>query len=62
MVGDGDQKNEAVQMISQLNLNHKITLESFRQDVPDVLASADIFVLPSLWEVFNWSARSYGYG
>ena len=50
MVGDGDQKNEAIQLISQLKLGNKITLESFRQDVPDVLASADIFVLPSLWE------------
>ena len=50
MVGDGDQKNEAVQLINQLGLKDKITLESFRQDVPDVLAAADIFVLPSLWE------------
>jgi glycosyltransferase involved in cell wall biosynthesis len=50
MVGDGDQKNEAVDLISKCNLNEKITLSSFRQDVPDVLAAADIFVLPSLWE------------
>lgn len=50
MVGDGDQKEQAVRMISQLHLKDKITLSSFRQDVPDVLASADIFVLPSLWE------------
>jgi glycosyltransferase involved in cell wall biosynthesis len=50
MVGDGDQKTEAVELIKNLGLEHKITLESFRQDVPDVLSSADIFVLPSLWE------------
>ena len=50
MVGDGDQKTEAIQFINRLGLNHKITLEAFRQDVPDVLAAADIFVLPSLWE------------
>jgi glycosyltransferase involved in cell wall biosynthesis len=50
MVGDGDEKNEAIQLMGQLGLKNKITLESFRQDVPDVLAAADIFVLPSLWE------------
>lgn len=50
MVGDGDQKAEAVALIESLGLKEKITLESFRQDVPDVLAAADIFVLPSLWE------------
>lgn len=50
MVGDGDQKAEAVELISSLGCGDKITLESFRQDVPDVLAAADIFVLPSLWE------------
>ncbi len=50
MVGDGDQKNEATQLIQLLALEKKITLLPFRQDVPDVLASADIYVLPSLWE------------
>jgi len=50
MVGDGDQKEQAIQLIDELNIKSKVTLESFRQDVPDVLASADIFVLPSLWE------------
>jgi glycosyltransferase involved in cell wall biosynthesis len=50
LVGDGDQKEEAVQLIGQLQLKDRITLERFRQDVPDVLAAADIFVLPSLWE------------
>lgn len=50
MVGDGDQKAEARTLIDQLQLQHKVTLETFRQDVPDVLAAADIFVLPSLWE------------
>jgi glycosyltransferase involved in cell wall biosynthesis len=50
MVGDGDQKQEAIHLIDELQLQDNITLESFRQDVPDVLAAADIFVLPSLWE------------
>ena len=50
MVGDGDQKPLASELIRKLGLNNKITLEPFRKDVPDVLAAADIFVLPSLWE------------
>jgi glycosyltransferase involved in cell wall biosynthesis len=50
MVGDGDQKEEAEQLIEQLQIGEHVTLEKFRQDVPDVLAAADIFVLPSLWE------------
>ncbi|XVJ66427.1 MAG: glycosyltransferase family 4 protein [Lacibacter sp.] len=50
MVGDGDQKEEAEKLIEQLHIGKQVTLEKFRQDVPDVLAAADIFVLPSLWE------------
>ncbi len=50
MVGDGDQKQEAIQLIDELQIKDNITLESFRQDVPDILAASDIFVLPSLWE------------
>ncbi len=50
MVGDGDQKKEAIDLIEKLSIKDNITLVPFRQDVPDVLAAADIFVLPSLWE------------
>lgn len=51
MVGDGDEKGAGLELAGQLGLDEKvITFQSFRQDVPDVLAAADIFVLPSLWE------------
>jgi glycosyltransferase involved in cell wall biosynthesis len=50
MVGDGDEKEAAVQLIQELGIAKNVTLEKFRQDVPDVLACADVFVLPSLWE------------
>ncbi len=50
MIGDGDQKKEAIDLINQTGLKNSISLLPFRQDVPDVLAAADIFVLPSLWE------------
>lgn len=50
MVGDGDQKPEALEMVKQLGIAEQVIFAPFRQDVPDVLAAADIFVLPSLWE------------
>jgi len=50
MVGDGDERAAGSQLVKELSLEGKVTMQSFRQDVPDVLAAADIFVLPSLWE------------
>lgn len=51
MVGDGDLKEQGVQLVAEAGEEGKaITLLPFRQDVPEVLAAADIFVLPSLWE------------
>lgn len=52
MVGDGELKEKAVKLIKELNLTDRVTLLPFRQDVPELLASVDIFVLPSLWEAF----------
>lgn len=52
MVGDGEEKQQAQELIAELGLQTRVILQPFRQDVPDVLAAADIFVLPSLWEVF----------
>ena len=50
MVGEGDERLAAEKIIVENRLENKITLQPFRQDVPDLLAAADIFVLPSLWE------------
>ncbi len=50
MVGDGDEKKEALQLVSKLNIESHVHFLPFRSDVPDLLAAADIFVLPSLWE------------
>ena len=49
-MGDGDQKEEALAFVRSKQLEKNTTLLPFRLDVPDVLAAADIFVLPSLWE------------
>lgn len=50
MVGDGEQRADVDALVSQLPCQDRITLTSFRQGVPAVLAAADIYVLPSLWE------------
>lgn len=50
MVGDGDEKQQAIEMVKKSGIGHRVIFQHFRQDVPDVLAAADIFVLPSLWE------------
>lgn len=50
MVGDGDEKDAGLRLVKELGLEDRVTFQAFRQDVPDVLAAADIFVLPSLWE------------
>jgi glycosyltransferase involved in cell wall biosynthesis len=50
MVGDGEQKRDADALVAITDMSGKIIMQSFRQDVPDILAAADIYVLPSLWE------------
>jgi glycosyltransferase involved in cell wall biosynthesis len=50
MVGDGDEKLQGIELVKQWGLERKVGFLSFRQDVPELLAAADIFVLPSLWE------------
>jgi glycosyltransferase involved in cell wall biosynthesis len=50
MVGDGEQKEEGISKLKGMDVGNRIQLLPFRQDVPDLLHSADVFVLPSLWE------------
>lgn len=50
MVGDGDEKKAAVALAKELSIEESIIFLPFRQDVPDILQAADIFILPSLWE------------
>ena len=50
MVGDGDQKKEAMALVNKAGIQEQVTLLPFRQDIPALLAATDVFVLPSLWE------------
>jgi glycosyltransferase involved in cell wall biosynthesis len=49
-VGDGDLKEEALQLAKDLGVMDLIKFHPFRSDVPNVLHNFDIYVLPSLWE------------
>ena len=50
IVGDGELRGEAIEMISRLCLNDRIVLAGWRRDVPEIMGSLDIFVLTSRWE------------
>jgi glycosyltransferase involved in cell wall biosynthesis len=50
MVGEGDAKPEAVELVSRLGIKNKVYFQDFRADTPDLLGASDIFVLASLWE------------
>lgn len=48
--GDGELKEEVEKKIKEYKLDGKVAVLGWRSDVPALLASVDIFVLPSLWE------------
>jgi len=49
-VGDGDLKEDAVNLAKELGVDSRIIFTHFRQDVPNVLNAIDVYCLPSLWE------------
>jgi glycosyltransferase involved in cell wall biosynthesis len=50
LAGDGPLAQRLAKLISDLGLEDMVTLLGFRSDVGDLLAAADLVVLPSLWE------------
>ena len=55
MIGDGDLKEMATDMISEYGLEDVIISQDFRLDIPDVLSAVDVYCLPSLWEGLSLS-------
>lgn len=49
-IGDGDLKQQSIEMAEQLGVRDMVTFHPFRSDVPEVLNTFDIYTLPSLWE------------
>jgi len=56
IIGDGSQLQALEQLIERLGLAGVVRMLGYRNDVKDLLASADIFVLPSKAEPFGMSA------
>lgn len=52
MIGDGELKADAAALAKDLGVEDRVIFDKFRQDVPAVLQSVDIYCLPSLWEGF----------
>ena len=50
LVGDGVLRKKIERLISKFNLEDKLILTGWRDDVPRILSAIDIFVLTSLWE------------
>ncbi len=50
LVGDGELKHAIVNRITELELQGRVHLLGVRQDIPEILAASDMFVLASLWE------------
>ncbi len=50
LVGDGPLRPHVERLVRELHLERWVTLTGFRRDVPAILATVDVVVLPSLWE------------
>lgn len=49
-IGDGDLKQQSIELAAKLGVSDMVTFHPFRTDIPEVLNSFDIYTLPSLWE------------
>jgi len=53
--GDGPQKRNILNKIEGLGLKDKVLMLGLRRDIPDILKSLDLFVLPTLQEALGTS-------
>lgn len=50
IAGDGPQRRELEERGRALGVSEKVRFVGYRSDVPELIASFDTYVLPSLWE------------
>ncbi|MFQ5677727.1 MAG: glycosyltransferase family 4 protein [bacterium] len=50
IVGDGELRQKVLDLAKELDIESKLTLLGFREDVPELFRILDVYVLTSLWE------------
>jgi glycosyltransferase involved in cell wall biosynthesis len=50
LAGDGPERNKLEELARSLGLEHSVRFLGFIKEIPNLLASLDVFVSPSLWE------------
>jgi glycosyltransferase involved in cell wall biosynthesis len=53
IAGTGELENMLKEFTTEYKLEKRIHLLGFRKDIPDLMRTFDIFLLPSLWEGFG---------
>jgi len=53
LVGEGNLKNKTINIIKRYGIQAKVSFLGYREDIPQILAASDIFVLSSSWEGFG---------
>ena len=53
IAGTGDLENSIKDFASKYDLENRIHLLGFRKDIPELMRTFDVFLLPSLWEGFG---------
>ena len=53
IVGDGEYRQEFEALKAELGLDKKVLFTGNRKDIPSIMASIDVFVLPSINEAFS---------
>lgn len=55
LIGDGDKRREYEQLARKLDIESSVRFWGTRDDVPNLLTLADIFVMPSMMETLSYS-------
>lgn len=61
ILGDGEEMNKLKKIVDELNLNKKVFLVGFKENIYDYLKNSRLFILPSLWEDPGFVLLEAGY-